>query len=219
MQYLATKYNTYGAVRKFKTSLGDTVEIGGGDYGWTVDKEKEEEQLLSEINTGETIEREPVYSQRAAVKNSEYDISDTYVEVDYTNQHMYYYKDGELKLESDVVTGNINRSNGSPDGVFKIIYKQSPATLVGEGYQSDVEYFMVFAYNVGFHDATWRSQFGGQIYKSSGSHGCVNMPKEKAAELYGILETDTPVIAYYRDPVTLTAENAKFSNAYSYKGQ
>ena len=219
VQYLATKYNTYGSVREFKTSLGDTVKIGGGDYGWTIDKEKEEEQLLSEIDTGKTIEREPAYSQRAVVKSAKYDLSDTYVEVDYTNQHMYYYKDGKLKLESDVVTGNVSRSNGSPDGIFKIIYKQSPATLVGEGYQSDVEYFMVFAYNVGFHDASWRSQFGGEIYKSSGSHGCVNMPKEKAAELYEILETNTPEVAYYREPVVLTAENAKLSNAFSYKEQ
>lgn len=216
VQYLASKYNTYGDVRDFKTSLGDKVKIGGGDYGWVIDKEKEKEQLLSEINSGKTIEREPVFNQTAVVKSETNDIGDTYLEVDYTNQHMYYYKDGKLMLDSDVVTGNISRGNGSPDGVFKIVYKQSPATLVGETYQSDVEYFMVFAYNVGFHDASWRSEFGGEIYKTSGSHGCVNMPGEKAKELYSMLEAGTPVVAYYRDPVELTAENTRISNAYSY---
>ena len=75
---------------------------------------------------------------------------------------------------------------------------------------------MVFAYNVGFHDASWRSDFGRDIYKASGSHGCINMPRNKAEKLYQILPTGTPVIAYYREPVELTAENARISNAYSY---
>ena len=42
------------------------------------------------------------------------------------------------------------------------------------------------------------------------------MPSELAEKLYQILPTGTPVIAYYREPVELTAENAKISNAYSY---
>lgn len=217
IQYLASKYNTYGDVRDFKTSLGDTVKIGGGDYGWVIDKEKEKEKLMSEIRSGKTIEREPVFNQTAVVKSEIYDIGDTYVEIDYTNQHMYYYKNGSLKLEADVVTGNIAYSNGSPDGVYKIVYKERDATLTGEDYASDVSYFMVFAYNVGFHDASWRSEFGKQIYKSSGSHGCINMPVDKATQLYQILEIGTPVVAYYREPVQLTAENAKISNAYSYR--
>lgn len=216
VQYLASKYNTYGDVRKFKTTLGDTVKIGGGDYGWVIDKEKEKAQLLAEIRSGKTIKREPVFNQTAVVKSETYDIGDTYVEVDYTNQHMYFYENGKLKLDSDVVTGNVSRSNGSPDGIYKIVYKERDATLVGENYASDVEYFMVFAYNVGFHDASWRSEFGKEIYKTSGSHGCINMPVEMAKKLYEILPIGTPVIAYYREPVELTAENARISNAYSY---
>lgn len=216
VQYLASKYNTYGDVRTFKTSLGDKVKIGGGDYGWVIDKEKEKTQLLSEIKSGKTIQREPVFNQTADVKSETYDIGDTYVEVDYTNQHIYFYENGKLKLGSDVVTGNVSRNNGSPDGIYKIVYKERDATLVGENYASDVKYFMVFAYNVGFHDASWRNEFGKEIYKDSGSHGCINMPSELAEKLFKILPTGTPVIAYYREPVELTAENAKISNAYSY---
>lgn len=216
VQYLASKYNTYGDVRVFKTSLGDKVKIGGGDYGWVIDKEKEKNQLLTEIQSGKTIKREPIFNQTAEVKSETYDIGNTYVEIDYTNQHMYFYEKGKLKLETDVVTGNVNRNNGSPDGIYKIVYKERDATLVGENYASDVKYFMVFAYNVGFHDASWRNEFGEEIYKASGSHGCINMPEDKAEKLFQILPTGTPVIAYYREPVELTAENAKISNAYSY---
>lgn len=45
---------------------------------------------------------------------------------------MWYYKDGALQMESDFVSGNLARQNGSVDGVYKIVYKQRNATLVGE---------------------------------------------------------------------------------------
>ena len=217
VQALASKYNTYGDVRKFKTSLGDTIKIGGGDYGWVIDKDGEAAQLLEDIASYSAVTREPVWEQEAVQYDGSDDIGDTYIEVDYTNQHMYYYEDGELMLESDIVSGTMSTGNGTPDGVFKIAYKQSPATLVGEDYESPVNYFMPFAYNIGFHDADdWRSAYGGSIYQTNGSHGCVNMPGNKAKKLYNLVEVDTPVVAYYRTSVELTSENAEISNAYSY---
>ena len=216
VQHLASTYNTYGDVRDSKTSKGDTVKIGGGDYGWVINKAKEKEEILKDLKNGKPVEREPVYEQ-TAIQSGTDDIGDTYIELDYTNQHMWFYKKGKLVLESDFVSGNLNRNNGSPDGVFKIVYRQKDATLVGENYASNVNYFMPFAYNVGLHDASWRSTFGGEIYKTSGSHGCINLPEKIAKKLYDKVDVGTPVIAFYREKVTLTAENARISNAYSYK--
>lgn len=216
VQHLASTYNTYGDVRKFKTSKKNTVKIGGGDYGWVIAKEKEKQQLLTDLKGGKPVEREPIYEQRAE-KSGLDDIGDTYIEIDYTNQHLWYYKNGKLMEDTDIVSGNINRGNGSPDGVFKIVYKERNATLIGENYASDVKYFMPFAYNVGIHDASWRhGKFGEEIYKTNGSHGCINVPEDIAEKLFETVETGTPVIAYYREPVKLTAENARISNAYSY---
>ena len=215
VQQMASTYNTYGDVREFKTSLGDKVKIGGGDYGWVIDKEKEKAQIYEDLTKGGHIEREPVYSQTAKEYGA-YDIGSTYVEIDYTNQHLWYYEKGEMVIDTDIVTGNLSRWNGSPDGVFKIVYKQRDATLVGEGYSSPVKYFMPFAYNVGIHDASWRNKFGDQIYLTAGSHGCINVPPKVAEKLYEVLAVDTPVVAYYREKVYLTAENARISNAYSY---
>ena len=216
VQHLASTYNTYGDVRDFKTSSGDTVKIGGGDYGWVINKTKEAAQLKEDLSGGTPVEREPVYEQTACQSGLD-DIGSTYVEIDYTKQHLWYYKEGKLIVETDIVSGNIAKKNGSPDGLFKIVYKQKDATLVGENYASKVKYFMPFAYNVGIHDASWRSSFGGDIYKTSGSHGCINVPPSIAKKLYKTLEIGTPVIAFYRDPVTLITENCKISNAYSYK--
>lgn len=215
VQQMASKYNTYGDVRDFKTSLGDKVKIGGGDYGWVIDKEKEKAQIYEDLAKGGQIEREPVY-QQVAKDYGVYDIGSTYVEIDYTNQHLWYYDKGNLVVDTDIVSGNLSRWNGSPDGIFKIVYKQRNATLVGEGYSSPVDYFMPFAYNVGIHDASWRNKFGEQIYLTAGSHGCINVPPAIAEKLYEVLSVDTPVVAYYREKVYLTAENARISNAYSY---
>ncbi len=215
VQTLASAYNTYGDVRRFTTTLGDEIKIGGGDYGWVINKSGEAEQILADLEAGEPVTREPVYEQTAMVSGLD-DIGTTYVELDYTNQHMYYYVEGELILDSDIVSGKLSNGNGSPDGVFKIVYKQRNATLVGENYSSAVDYFMPFAYNVGIHDASWRSSFGGEIYKSSGSHGCINVPASVAKELYSLIEVGTPVVAYYREKVQLTSESSGISNAYSY---
>ena len=219
VQSLATKYNTYADEREFVTSLGDTITIGGGDYGWVVDKSGEKAQIMEDLESDETeIEREIVFEQTAFVDSFTDDIGDTYIELDYTNQHMYYYVDGELVLDSDIVSGTMSNDNGSPDGVFKINYKERNAVLEGEGYSSPVDYFMPFAYNVGLHDASWRSTFGGTYYLTSGSRGCINLPDETAAELFELVEIGTPVVAYYRESVTLTNASNGISNAYSYVG-
>ena len=55
---------------------------------------------------------------------------------------------------------------------------------------------MPFNCNVGLHDAPWRSSFGGQIYKSNGSHDCLNLPSANAAKIYKNVDKNTPVIIY-----------------------
>ena len=51
----------------------------------------------------------------------------------------------------------------------------------------------------GFHDADgWRApkEYGGDTYKTSGSGGCVNMPREKIAIMYDLVPDGTPVVIY-----------------------
>ena len=216
-QQLAYKYNTYADTRSFRTHGGDLITIGGGDYGWVIDRQGEADQLVEDIEAGESVEREPCYEQRAFSSGKD-DIGNTYVEIDYDNQHFWYYVDGSVVLDSDIVSGDMGSGHGSPDGVFKIITLVTDTTLVGEDYESPVSYFMPFAYNTGLHDADWRAEFGGDIYQYAGSHGCVNLPENIAESLFGQIEIGTPVIAYYRSDVTLRNENARISNAWSYGG-
>ena len=58
-------------------------------------------------------------------------MGNTYAEVNLTTQHMYYVKDGHIALETDVVTGNPNKGNATPTGVYSLAYKAKDQTLKG----------------------------------------------------------------------------------------
>ncbi len=110
---------------------------------------------------------------------------------------MYYYEDGELILDTDVVTGNTGRRMGTPQGINFVYAKERNRTLRGADYASFVKYWMPVKGNVGIHDASWRARFGGQIYKTNGSHGCINTPSDVMSQLYEMAEVGTPVIMFY----------------------
>ena len=46
-----------------------------------------------------------------------------------------------------------------------------------------------------------------------------NLPYDAADTIYKNVELGTPVVAYYREDVKLTSNNAKVSNAYSYSSK
>ena len=128
-------------------------------------------------------------------KENTIDLLDKFVIVDISDQQLDFYKDTDVVFTSDVVTGK----DKSPTdlGIEEVIYKQKDRTLVGahNSYRTHVDYWMQINNNAeGLHDAKWRSNFGGNIYKNSGSHGCVNLPHESAAYLYDELEVGTRVI-------------------------
>lgn len=194
---LASSYNTFGSTRDFKTSSGTTIKVSGGDYGWVIDKTQEIQKILEDIKSGVNESREPIYSQTAKSRDTN-DIGNSYIEIDLTKQHVWVYNDGNMVADSDCVSGNMCLNYGTPAGVYQITYKERNATLVGEGYSSPVDYWMPFNGNIGLHDASWRNgQFGGNIYLTNGSHGCVNLPPEKAAIIFDKIEKAMPVVCYY----------------------
>ncbi|NBJ91774.1 L,D-transpeptidase family protein [Parablautia muri] len=192
---LRKKYDTIFRPRKFLTSYGEEVTIDLGDYGWWMNTEQETEELIGMLERGESGERVPVYRQKAASYETP-DYGDSYVEINLTAQHLFLYQNGVCVLESDFVSGNPSKGNGTPTGIYGITYKERNATLKGENYRTPVSYWMPFNNNVGMHDATWRSEFGGNIYQTNGSHGCINLPYSIAEQIYHCVEKDTPVICY-----------------------
>lgn len=95
-------------------------------------------------------------------------------------------------VQSDFVSGNESRGWSTPAGVYPLTYKQRNATLKGENYATPVSYWMPFNGGIGMHDAYWRSSFGGKIYKTNGSHGCINLPPAVAKTVYENISAGMP---------------------------
>lgn len=192
---LASRYDTFGRNRSFKTHSGEQITVAGGDYGYWMDRVSTRKELIAQILKGESAELTPVYYCTAPSYDVN-DIGDSYVEVNIGDQHLWVYKNGQLVNETDFVSGGLFKGNSTPEGTYSITYKERDATLVGEGYQSSVKYWMPFNGNIGLHDASWRDSFGGHIYYMSGSHGCVNLPTAKAAEIFDQVEKGEAVVVY-----------------------
>ncbi len=196
LDHLAKAFNSSGGVFEWKKKNGEFVTLKNTMQGFEVDKEAETEKIKENMLRGGRLTRTPVYSKEGRGRGKDI-IGKTYIEVDMSAQKLYYYVNGQLSMESDVVTGNLARGNGTPAKLCDVYFKQRNRTLRGPNYATFVNYWMAVSGHIGIHDATWRSKFGGEIYKTAGSHGCVNVPKSFAADLYEVVEVGTPCIMYY----------------------
>ncbi len=206
---LAGKYNTRYHVRKFTTTGGEEITIPEekNEYGYRINADDEAAQIKKDITSGSAVEREPVYYKTNSYDNPLYlkregtdDLAGTYVEVSIRKQHVWFYQDGELVVESDCVTGDVTKDHGTETGAFPLAFKKQDYTLTGGNgngaYATPVKWWMPFFEGQGLHDASWRSKFGGLIYKGNGSHGCVNLPASVAEKIYNNIEPGTCIIIY-----------------------
>lgn len=122
---------------------------------------------------------------------------DNNITISIDEQKLWYYRNGKLQLTSNVVTGTKN-VHDTKKGSFRIRSKTQGTYLVGDDYRSWVNYWMLIDYGsqIGLHDATWRSSFGGNIYLSNGSHGCVNLPYWVAQTIFNSAPVGILVFIY-----------------------
>lgn len=124
-------------------------------------------------------------------------IEGDYVEVDISDQRLIYNQNGDIRIDTDVVTGHAG-VHDTPVGSYELFDKKQKVVLRGPGYASPVDNWMPFIKKrgIGFHDAKWRDEFGGEIYLTKGSHGCVNMPYDAATKLREEIEVGTKVLIH-----------------------
>ena len=181
--YIGDKYHqpTYSAIDNYDGDITESVKVQSN-----VNLEKigtyEINYSVSDSSGNETSDKVIVH-----VKGKK----NPYVVVSISKQTLKYYEYGQVVLSSNIVTG-INGK--TPTGNFKVLNKATNIILKGKDYESFVNYWIAFkGASFGFHDASWRSKFGGNIYKYNGSHGCVNMPYNKVKQLYNMISIGTPV--------------------------
>lgn len=203
---LADQVDTLGKDREFTNAYGDTITVPLGNYGWQIDQKSEIAQLRENLDNQEVVTREPAYASREiSTENS--GLGGTYVEIDLTGQHLWFYQDGEQVFDTDIVSGMMTAKRYTPPGTYTIAYKQKDRVLRGEPvppdnkpeYETPVDFWMPFNGGIGMHDATWNPYFGGERYVWNGSHGCINLSYSAAKAMYSYVEKGTPVICYYTD--------------------
>lgn len=182
---------------QFKTTTGSVISVNVPASGQTVDGNKLYESIADAINKKQSATVEAVYSEAQEEETGEYvTYGGNYCEVDLTNQMVYVYKNGQQVVSSPCVTGCIAKGHGTPTGVYSIFSMDKNRYLKGDGYKSWVNFFVPFNGGIGFHDASWRSTFGGNIYLYSGSHGCINMPYAQVQKLFANVSMGEKVIVY-----------------------
>lgn len=187
---LLSSYDTSGTILDFTTTGGEELRVPYVTFGKRLDWDREEKVLHDAILTGESlINRTPALLGYDSFSNS-------YVEVSIEDQHVWHYVDSELCCEPDCVTGTKNRHD-TPTGVYYVSERIPGKYLTGEDYKTWVNQWMRLTNSgIGLHDAYWRNKFGGEIYMSNGSHGCINLPPTYAKNLFSELTNGYPVIIY-----------------------
>nr|WP_307759882.1 L,D-transpeptidase family protein [uncultured Peptostreptococcus sp.] len=195
---LSRKYSTYGDTRVIPSaSTGGNLKVSGGVYGWLIDRDGETDELVKIIQNGKDVEnRKPLYKQTAMSRDKN-DLGNEFIEIDLSKQYMWFVRDGKAIVETPIVSGNPNQGDATPPGIYPITYKTRNAVLRGPGYASPVSYWIPFNGNIGIHDASWQPIYGGNRYLYAGSHGCINTPYSKVAEIYKLSKEGMPVVVHY----------------------
>ena len=146
------------------------------------------------------IETFPETIDSEKVGNPVEEESGIWIEVSYEQQKLYCYENDELLFSSDVVTGNED-TQIIPYGTYRVLYMTRDATLVGDDYEKHVDYWIGFdretqGHMVGFHDASWRTKFGGDVWKSDPTLECINMPTDKVKQLYETVSVGTRIMIH-----------------------
>ena len=172
------KYGRCAETREYLYLLSD-------DCGFPLDREK----LIFEVRSallgnGGTVEG--VYDYPAFLKKKYGWMGDlnNVLEVSIDNQYLWFYHDGQLLTECPVVTGDLATNSITRKGIFQIYGMVADTNLKGPTWDDHVDYWMPFDGDIGIHDSSWRDEYGGDIYKESGSHGCVNTPLESMGIIY-----------------------------------
>ena len=196
---LASEYGDDGVYAKFRhvVPTRELIYYRVGDKGWIMDRAALGADIAGALSRGEDATVTPTYDY-TWYWDGYYGCGDTFVEISIDNQYLWYFLDGKLLVETPVVTGNL--STGGMDitrrGFFRIYYMVTDVFLTGPTWNDHVDYWMPFDGGIGLHDSSWRDAYGGDIYITDGSHGCINTPLEAIGIIYNNIWDGVPVIVY-----------------------
>lgn len=113
-----------------------------------------------------------------------------YTEVCLKHQKVYVFRNGKVKFSCRCITGRPVEGRTTPLGAFYVKEHKREYTLTGEDYKTPVKNWVRVTWSgTGFHPATWQpwSRWTKDLYKTKGSHGCINLSVEDAATIYDMV--------------------------------
>ncbi len=217
------KYKTVGKTRTIKSHTGKNVKIKGGDYGWQLDYEKTLKQakkaLKQEIDSETinqyienptkenkkaiTIKKKVNYLNTAYQKDYENFAVDwdteNYTEISISDQMVYVFRKGKVAFKCRCITGRPVQGRTTPTGAYFIKEHREAYTLTGADYKTPVTNWVRITWTgTGFHPATWQpwSSWTKDMYKTRGSHGCINLSPTDAKTIYDMTSYREAVFIY-----------------------
>lgn len=209
------KYKTQGTTRDFTTHDGEKIKVEGGDYGWCINYTETVSQALKAIKKDNDLEAkkaymedateanrdaltkklEPIYSNTAYQKDyvnytNDWDTKN-YSEVDLSDQMVYVYRDGKLAYSCNCVTGLASDpERATRTGCYYIKDKKEEYVLTGDDYETPTKFWVRIMWTgTGYHylgRSDWNS-WTPDLYKTRGSHGCINLQLEDAESIYNLV--------------------------------
>lgn len=182
---LSNKYDTYGKTRLFRSSGNEYINLSPTENdtfkGYKLDVNSVYNSLINNIAVASDSVIQAVWLSKGITLSGMNDIGDSYFEISLDNQHIWLYINNELIADANVVTGLYGTEYETPKGIYYVRSLNENYNMnYGEG-SAVCDYFILITPNgIGIHDSKKRNSFGGDIYKTKGSHGCINTPSDKA---------------------------------------
>lgn len=115
---------------------------------------------------------------------------ENYTEVCLEHQKVYVFRNGKLKFSCRCISGRPVEGRTTPLGAFFVKEHREEYTMTGEDYETHVKNWVRITWTgTGFHPATWQpwSRWTKDLYKTKGSHGCINLSAEDAQKIYDMV--------------------------------
>ncbi len=214
---LAAEYDTSDVSMNFLTTRGDVVTIDKNSFGKCIDKEVEAAYLKEAFIAGLRVTHTPTYTN-TSLNDDEDGVGDTYVEIDLSEEMLYYYDDGDIIIESPFTMGDLSEEVEIPECICYVYDKEKDRLVRGNDYSVHVDYWIPVIGSIGIHDAIWSEEWEEEfydeydeeydeeyeeewseedIYDYAEFYGYINIPHETMEELYDLVKTDTPVVMFY----------------------
>lgn len=218
VEKFCAKYKTVGKTRMIESHEKKKVrkvKVVGGDYGWQMDYNKTLKQaknaLKASIDNNDTLayiadpssenkkkltlKQKVNYLNTAFKKDYENFEEDwdtqNYTEVSLSKQMVYVIRKGKVAFKCRCISGLPVKGRTTVKGAFFVKEHRRNYTMRGEDYETFVACWVRITWTgTGFHPANWQpwSRWTKDLYRTRGSHGCINLHPADAEKIYQMVK-------------------------------